>query len=461
MSGTAARLPDGPLVSWYGDDFTGAAAVMEVLSLAGLPAVLFCALPTPALLVRFAGFRGLGIAGVARSKDPQWMERELPPVFEALAKMQAPVTHYKVCSTLDSTPHVGSIGKAIDLAMARLPSAWVPLLLAAPALQRYQLFANLFAIADGVGYRLDRHPTMSRHPITPMTESDVRRHLGAQTEQSIGLVDLLALREGRAVEQLRAELASGNSVIAIDVLDEASLTSAGELLWGNRGNQLFTVGSQGIEYALVAYWKSVGLIDNDPPTLRASAVERLAVASGSCSPMTAQQIDWAEAHGFEPIRLNVRASLEETQWARTLAEVTQAALRAIGEGRDPLVYTAHGPDDPAIAALWDAADIHGQERQFVNARIGRGLGTVLAQVCQGAGLRRGVLAGGDTSGYGVDVLGLQALTLLASTVPGGGLFRAHSENACTDGFEIALKGGQMGAADYFGQIKRGGGAARY
>ena len=56
----------------------------------------------------------LGIAGVARSRDPAWMERNLPPVFDVLAGIGAPIAHYKVCSTFDSAPHIGSIGRAID-----------------------------------------------------------------------------------------------------------------------------------------------------------------------------------------------------------------------------------------------------------------------------------------------------------------------------------------------------------
>jgi uncharacterized protein YgbK (DUF1537 family) len=105
-------LPGGPLLSFYGDDYTGSSAVMEVMTFAGLPTVLFLDVPTPERLAQFAGYRGIGIAGVARSRSPEWMDRHLPPVFRALATMGAPVSHYKVCSTLDSAPHVGSIGRA-------------------------------------------------------------------------------------------------------------------------------------------------------------------------------------------------------------------------------------------------------------------------------------------------------------------------------------------------------------
>jgi uncharacterized protein YgbK (DUF1537 family) len=136
-------LPDGLLVSFYGDDFTGSTAVMEVLTFAGLPTVLFLGVPTGEQLARFKGYRGIGIAGVARSQSTDWMEINLPPVFQTLAGLNAPVSHYKVCSTFDSAPHVGSIGRAIDLAAPVLGGAWHPLLVAAPAIARYQAFGTL------------------------------------------------------------------------------------------------------------------------------------------------------------------------------------------------------------------------------------------------------------------------------------------------------------------------------
>ena len=71
----------GPWIGWLGDDFTGAAAVMEVLAFAGVPAVLFTGIPSSALMARFAGMRGIGIATTARSQPPEVMAETLPPVF--------------------------------------------------------------------------------------------------------------------------------------------------------------------------------------------------------------------------------------------------------------------------------------------------------------------------------------------------------------------------------------------
>jgi uncharacterized protein YgbK (DUF1537 family) len=143
-------LPDGLLLAFYGDDFTGSSAVMEVMTFAGLPAVMFVEAPTPQQLRRFAGYRAIGVASIARAQPPSWMDAHLPPVFKALAELNAPVTHYKVCSTLDSSPTVGSIGRAIDIGVPifgkRVGAAnWQPMVVAAPEIGRYQAFGHLFA----------------------------------------------------------------------------------------------------------------------------------------------------------------------------------------------------------------------------------------------------------------------------------------------------------------------------
>ena len=275
MSASSQGLPDGLLVSFYGDDFTGSTSVMEVLTFAGVPTVLFLDIPTAAQLAGFAGYRSIGIAGIARSQSPEWMEEHLPPIFKILAGLKAPISHYKICSTFDSAPQVGSIGQAIDLAAPIFGGAWYPLVVAAPAIGRYQAFGNLFAVAAGVGYRLDRHPTMSCHPVTPMDEADVRRHLAKQTNKAMGLIDYLAIKRGEATEGLTQELAKGAEIVAIDVVDDETLAAAGRLIWECRGERLLAVGSQGLEYALVAHWRAAGLLDKPRNAFRAAPSERI------------------------------------------------------------------------------------------------------------------------------------------------------------------------------------------
>src|SRR5690606_18843024 len=123
-------------------------------------------------------------------------------------------------------------------------------------------------------------PTMSRHPVTPMDEADVRAHLARQTQRKIGLVDLISLKDAATAHRaFEAERRAGAEIIALDVLDEESLAAVGELIWKNRGDRLFAIGSQGLEYALIAYWQQAGLIAAAPAAGGAGAVDRIAVVS--------------------------------------------------------------------------------------------------------------------------------------------------------------------------------------
>lgn len=115
-------------VAWYGDDFTGSTDVMEVLALNGLPSVFFLGTPDDAALERFRNMRAIGIADDARSHPPVWMDDHLAPCFRFLRDVGADLVHYKVCSTFDSSPHRGSIGRALEIGRATLGAGFPDLL---------------------------------------------------------------------------------------------------------------------------------------------------------------------------------------------------------------------------------------------------------------------------------------------------------------------------------------------
>ncbi|RVD47401.1 four-carbon acid sugar kinase family protein, partial [Mesorhizobium sp. M7A.F.Ca.ET.027.03.2.1] len=165
------------LLSYYGDDLTGSTDVMEALELGGVPTVLFMRQPDAALLSRFGHCRAIGLAGTSRSETPQWMDTHLRDAFAWLKTLNAEICHYKVCSTFDSSPTIGSIGRAIEIGRSVFAQASVPLLVGAPQLKRYTTFGHLFAAYRDQYFRIDRHPVMSRHPTTPMDESDLLIHL--------------------------------------------------------------------------------------------------------------------------------------------------------------------------------------------------------------------------------------------------------------------------------------------
>jgi uncharacterized protein YgbK (DUF1537 family) len=180
----------------------------------------------------------------------------------------------------------------------------------------------------------------------------------------------------------------------------------------------------------------------------------MAAISGSCSPVTAEQISYAANNGFDIIPVDATKAVAASAWQEEIHRSARVALDALSAGRDPLLVTAKGADDPAIAALRTAVAASGSSLEDVNASIGSGLGRALNLILQSAKLRRVVVAGGDTSGHAVKELNMYALSAIAPLASGAPLCLAASD-APESAIEIVLKGGQVGGADLF-RIARDG-----
>ncbi len=448
------------LLAFYGDDFTGSTDAMEALAVSGLRTVLFLTPPTPDFLRRkFPDLRCIGVAGTSRAMSPAEMDAQLEPVLRELWSLRVPLTHYKVCSTFDSAPEVGSIGHVADLARRSLSAGpTMSVLAGAPPLRRYTIFGNHFAAAGEDVFRLDRHPTMSRHPVTPMHEADLRVHLSRQTQATVGLMSLPELTgDDASVDANHArKLEKKPDLLLYDCADDQDLRTVGRLIWEQaRHAQHFAIGSSGVEYALAAHWRTAGVI----PAARArfapvTPVQQLLVVSGSASPMTAAQIQWASENGFECIRAPTQELCSPQGMETSARGLSERAHAALSSGKSVVVYTAAGPDDPTIRATRDALVTGSGVSSGNTAKI---LGTALGRIARGllerTGLRRVVVAGGDTSSYATQELGLYGLEMLAELTPGAPLCRGYSEDPKFDGLEIALKGGQMGKANYFGMAR--------
>ncbi len=448
-------LPDGPLLTYYGDDFTGSTDLMEAFTASGISTVLFLQLPREEDLARFQHMRCIGLAGQSRGQNPEWMRGELPEVFRQLAKIGAPILQYKVCSTFDSSPTVGSIGQAIDLGIEAMQGKWSPMVVGAPRLKRYQVFGELFAGMHGVVYRIDRHPTMSRHPVTPMDEADVRVHLAKQTTRRIELIDIAEISEGVGQTKLEHTMGEDQPVIMIDVTDTATQIEAGRLVWENRGKGVFSASSSGLQYALTAYWRQQGLLAPTASLPVATAVDCIAAVSGSCSPMSAEQLRWARQQGFEVVRLDIARALGEQSREQEIARQVAGALAALARGVSPIVFSAEGPDDPAVVDFDLFASKAGLTRTEAAHTIGQVLAEIMRRILDGSDVRRFVVAGGDSSGAVGSHLGIRALTLSAGLTPGVPLCRVWSDEAGRDGLEVALKGGQLGGIDFYGRVRSG------
>ncbi|MBI5717923.1 MAG: four-carbon acid sugar kinase family protein [Burkholderiales bacterium] len=477
-------------LAWYGDDFTGASDTLATVASAGLRTLLFARVPTAAQLARAGELDALGIAGTARALAPAAMRAELAPVAAWFEALGAPVTHYKCCSTFDSAPAVGNLAVGLQALRAAAHQHWVPVVGGQPSLGRFCAFATLFASAAAGGdvLRIDRHPTMSRHPVTPMHEADLRRHLAAQGLADMAHIDLrlldaaddLALDAaldaalgadlGAAVDSAvdsavdaTADAARGSAAdatpaapamaatladapprrggrelpraVLFDTTRHEHLARIGRLLWRRAQRRpLLALGASSVAQALIAQWRAEGLAS--PPEVHvAPAAGPVFVLAGSLSPVSAAQVAHAAPH-FETVELHVPSLLAGGQPADASAARCVALLR---QGRPVLARTsapAGEPQPPIDVAM--------------------ACGRLLARVLEGAPhVRRIGVAGGDTSSFALRALDPWALRWAGTLAPGVALLRLCADQPRLDGLELILKGGQMGPPDVFERLLAG------
>ena len=436
-----SAVPKNAEILFYADDFTGATDTLATAARTGLRTVLFLGVPDDAQRARVGDLDCLGIAGAARSMDNDAMRAELAPVA-AFAKRLAPrVLHYKTCSTFDSAPDVGSIGVAVDALRGAARQPWTAIVGGQPNLGRYCLFGNLFAAAGSGGevFRIDRHPTMSVHPVTPMHEADLRRHLALQGMGDIALMPWTRYDESAAAlaEQLDHLLAAGSPAVLWDVATPAHLDAIGRQLWArSTEGTLLAAGPSSVVQAMATQCGGAAPVDGGV----APADGPVLVLAGSLSPVTAAQV--AAARSFDTVWLDPVALAATDPAFRTQAasDIAQCLLN----GRHVLACTVR-PDERGAGP-----------RPGVDARaLALTGGALLADVLARVPLRRVGVAGGDTSSLAVQALDAWGLSYLSLLGSGAALCRLHSDSPALDGMEILLKGGQMGPVDLFERLVHG------
>jgi uncharacterized protein YgbK (DUF1537 family) len=329
--------------------------------------------------------------------------------------------HYKICSTFDSAPHTGSIGAAV-LALEQIIEPALTIVIGGqPSLGRYCLFGNLFARGpDGAVHRIDRHPVMSRHPVTPMGEADLRLHLAAQ-----GLDGLNLLARGTAEEiaaALAQRLKSGERRVLADAIDQADIEALGVAVrrLDTGGKPILLVGASSVAEALYAKPQdaSAAATSLPPPG------PRLAIA-GSRSSVTERQVAAATCYEKLPIAQTDFEDVGLSVFAGRAAAILNSGHNALAH-LDPNADYGLSPD-----------------------QLSEQLANLTANILQAAPVCAVAVAGGDTSSAVVRRLGFDSLSFERRGGPGVAICRGHRAGHAFDQMLLLLKGGQVGNDDLF------------
>jgi 3-dehydrotetronate 4-kinase len=407
------------------DDFTGATDVASMLVREGMRTVQVIGVP----------------AGPAPDADAVVvaLKSRTVPAAEAVADAMAALRwlqaagarqiYFKYCSTFDSTP-AGNIG---PVAEALLDALGAPLAIACPAFPengRTVFRGHLF-----VGDQLLSDSGMRDHPLTPMTDSNLVRVLQAQSVAKVGLLkyDVLARGADAARAALQALAADGVRLVVADAVTNDDLRVLGEAV---ADAPLVTAGS-GVALGLPAAYAARGWLQRDAQAATLPAVGgAMAVLSGSCSVATNAQVQRWRDDGRPAFRIDARA----------LARGEPLARQALDWARPQLAKAA-----VLVYATAEPAEVKAVQAELGVAQAGHLVEACLADVARGlvdAGVRRLVVAGGETSGAVVQALGVQSLRIGAPIDPGVPWTQALGR---PDGrpLLLALKSGNFGALDFF------------
>jgi uncharacterized protein YgbK (DUF1537 family) len=334
---------------------------------------------------------------------------------------------FKYCSTFDSTPkgNIGPVGEALADALGVRGVVACP---AFPATGRTLYQGHLF-----VNDRLLNESGLESHPLNPMTDADLRRWLARQSQSSVGLVSWALVHKGAAA--IKAALAEasqrGDKLVIVDALTEDDLITIGNACATAR---LITGGS-GIAMGLPANFAAAGKLS---PRNRAWQGIRgpEAILAGSCSTATRRQVEHHRAH-HPAFAIDAEAVI-----AGKLKPEAVVAFMQENSGRQPLAYSSSSPDEVrAIQAR------HGREK---SAHALEGFFEKTARALIESGVRRLVVAGGETSGAAVSGLALDAVTIGPEIDPGVPALRTLGD----DKVALALKSGNFGSEDFFAKALR-------
>jgi len=412
------------LLGAIADDFTGATDLCNMLVRHGMRTVQLIGVPRATLEV--GEVDAVTIALKSRTAPVKEAVADSLEALDWLRRAGARQIFFKYCSTFDSSAE-GNIGPVGDALADRLDASIAIACPAFPETGRTVYMGHLF-----VGDRLLSETHMAHHPLTPMTDPDLVRVLGRQTPRKVGLVTWPTVRRGASfirdrLTELRHE---GCRWAIVDCLEDEDLLAIGEAV----ADHPLVTGGSGVAMGLPANFRRAGLLpDRGAEAAALPPVPGPAVVlAGSCSAATLAQIEAFREHRparrLDPLALARGEELQEVvAWARE-----------------------HLPSGPVLVY----ASAPPEEVRRVQAELGRDRAgavveeamAVIARELVAGGVRRLVVAGGETSGAVVKALGIEGLAIGPQIDPG---VPATVTIGCGPRLALALKSGNFGRRDFF------------
>ena len=411
------------LLGAIADDLTGAVELAGMLASGGMRvALVLDDAPVP------SGQDAVVVALASRVAPVEEARAGFARAADALLGAGAERLFFKYCATFDSTP-AGNIGPCADLLMERTGADFTLFAPTFPVVERRVFMGHLF-----VGAQLVSDSPKRFDPLTPMTEPNLVKVLSAQTARGVGLIPLPSVAQGaeavlQRVDALRAE---GVSYAIADAGTEEDLATLARAGWDWR----LTTGGSNLAAHYPAIWREKGLLSPAraaPPPLRAGGGG--AVLAGSCSDRTREQVEHFAAH-HPVLRIDLaRMDSPEAALRQAVAWATPQLMRG------PVCVTTAG-DAEAVAAAQARLGRDGA------ARAAEGLLGALAVALVEAGVRRILVAGGESSGAVIRSLGISRLSVAPYVSPGIGLCAAEAPLPLA----LCLKSGKLGPVDMFSTV---------
>ncbi len=414
-------MPENLILGAIGDDLTGSVELAGMLAAGGARVSFYT---DPAAFDPSATDDAAVIAQRSRVAPVAEAKAAFERCAQVLLKAGAKQLFYKYCATFDSTPE-GNIGPCTDVLADRIGDGSALFCPAFPEVDRTVYRGHLY-----VGDQLVSNSPKRFDPLTPMTEPDLVKVLQPQTKRRVGMIPWHVVAAGPDAIRAKAKALrdAGVPYAIIDTVAESDLVHIARATWDW---PLMTGGSSVAAY-YPGIWREHGLTAARPPQTLPATEGPAAVLAGSCAERTREQVaHFGQRHPVLAIDLTENAAVEAV--VQRSLDWAQQRL-----GREPVTVTT-ALDQKTVDAAQAALGKDGAARRAE---------AILGQIAKGLaerGMRRLVVAGGETSGAVIEALGIRRLTVAPYTTPGIGLCAVDGPRPLT----LCLKSGKLGNVDLF------------